>query len=102
MSDFLVTYDLQATRPDPHSEFLAQAEAQGWAVYMWGPTSKKWLRLPNTTLFGSFNNKDAAKKAFDAAATNTRSKNFKVVVEKYILVEVSDWMASSDVKIDSP
>jgi hypothetical protein len=53
MPDNLVTYDLKETDPDPHSEFITQAEARGWAAYKWGPQSQKWLRLPNTTLVGA-------------------------------------------------
>lgn len=97
MPDYLVTYDLRVTDPDPHGEFLDQAVARGWAVFKWGPQSQKWLRLPNTTLVGEFSSRDAAKDAFDQARAATQSVlGVRVTVEKYILSTYGNALFSSD------
>ena len=102
MPDYLVTYDLRETRPDPHGEFIVQAEARGWAVYKWGPQSKKWFRLPNTTLVGEFTDFDTAKAAFDAVKPATEAAlGVTVTVEKYILVAYGPHRFNSDDKRDT-
>lgn len=101
MTDYIVTYDLTRTTPEPYSTMLDEAEKRGWSRWIWGPTNKKWLRLPNTTLVGEFANRDAAKKAFDdaVAATGTAIGR-KVTVEKFILASYSGATFNSDEKAD--
>jgi hypothetical protein len=100
MPDYLVTYDLRETSPDPHGEFIRQSDARGWSPYKWGPQSQKWLRLPNTTLVGDFATRDAAKAAFDEAKKATEGAiGQTVTVEKYILVAYSNWLFDSDEKV---
>lgn len=102
MPDYLVTYDLQQTRPDPHHEFIEQAEAGGWAVFKWGTQSKKWLRLPNTTLVGEFTDLGAAKAAFDAVKPAIEAAlGVSVTVEKFILVAYGAHSFNSDDKRDA-
>lgn len=102
MPNYLVTYDLRETRPDPHSEFIEQAEARGWAAFKWGPQSKKWLRLPNTTLIGEFADLDAAKAAFGAVKPATEvALGASITVEKFILVAYGAYSLNSDDKRDA-
>jgi hypothetical protein len=101
MSDYFVTYDLEETRPDPHSAFLDEAEAVGWSRWIWGTKNNKWLRLPNTSLVGDFPTQAAAKKAFDDAVAATALKIGRSVdVEKFLLAAYSSATFNSDEKAD--
>jgi hypothetical protein len=73
--------------------------AEGWSTYIWGPKSKAWLRLPNTTLIGKFETKTSARATFAAARRNTMAAGYRVKVEKFIIVEFLAWTANSDVKV---
>lgn len=95
MPKFLVCYDLESTRPDPHDEFLEQVEAAGWSVWKLAP-SGLYYHLPNTTLTGVFKDIDAAKTAFQSAWRKTKAKGYKVNVEKWIVVEYSGAVYNSD------
>ncbi|MCJ2030913.1 hypothetical protein MKK50_16205 [Methylobacterium sp. J-043] len=97
MPKFLVCYDLEKTRPDPHGEFLEQVEAAGWSVWKYAP-SGIYYHLPNTTLTGVFRDLDTANRAFKSAWTKTRAKNYKVNVEKWIIVEYTASVFNSDDK----
>ena len=97
MADIFVTYDLEITNLDPHSAFLDQAEKQGWSRWKWGPSNRKWLRLPNTTLIGEFNNTAAAMAAFDRALAATAAEiGIDVNVKKYFLAAFWGAAYSSD------
>lgn len=101
MTSYFVSYDLTATNPGPHSEFLDQAELQGWSRWAWGSQTEKWFRLPNTFLIGDFPTRDAAKKAFDDTKTATaRAIGRSVIVEKFFLAEYSSALFASDEKAD--
>ncbi len=71
MTLLVVCYDLKTINPDPHDEFLDQADVLGWASKVWIPSRKQWYKLPDTTLVGDFANRAAATAAFDAAKTAT-------------------------------
>lgn len=101
MAKYFVSYDLKRTNPPPHSEFLDQAEKLGWSRWAWGPTSNKWCRLPNTFLIGTFDTKEKAKQAFDAAVSATSNElDVKVTVEKFFIAAYSNEVFNSDDKRD--
>jgi hypothetical protein len=101
LTNYFVSYDLTTTNPAPHSEFLDQAEIQGWSRWVWAPAKGKWYRLPNTFLVGDFPNRDAAKKAFDDAKTATATEIGKAVtVEKFFLATYSSSLFNSDETAD--
>ncbi len=97
MPDFLMSYDLRRTDPPPHAEFLKQATLQGWKVWILG-SNDYWYHLPNTTLEGTFANRDNAKIAFDRAVDATAAViKVPVTVEKFILVAYSQALFNSDI-----
>lgn len=101
MADYIAVYDLQDMNPSPYGEFIAQAEQRGWQRWIWGPKNKKWLKLPNTTLIGEFENGEAAKAAFDqSVAATTKSLGRQVIVEKYLIAVYHSAQYNSDEKID--
>lgn len=101
MTDYIVTYDLTNSTPSPYGTMLDEAEKLGWSRWIWGPTNKKWLRLPNTTLIGEFATQADAKKAFDdAVAATAREIGRKVTVEKFILAAYGGATYNSDEKVD--
>lgn len=98
MPDFLATYDLQSTHPDPHTEFLNQATKNGWRLWKLSTAQNKWYRLPNTTLEGPFNNRDAAVAALKKTQADTAAALGRTVnMEKWIVVEYSGAAWNSDV-----
>ncbi|KQY78636.1 hypothetical protein ASD52_01970 [Ensifer sp. Root142] len=97
MTTYVISYDIKKTTPDPYSEFLNQAEKVGWKVWIWAPSVKKWYRLPNTTLVGDFQNRDAAHRAFNTAVANTSAAiGVTVTVEKFFLAAYSESLFNSD------
>jgi hypothetical protein len=95
MPEYLVSYDLKATTPDPHKPFLDAAEPEGLLYVFQGTTDV--FRLPNTTLWGVFGTIDAAKSAFDRAKATAEKKIGKsVTVEKRIITRLEDWSIKSD------
>lgn len=100
MPTFIACYDLN-DRNNPHQDFLEAAEKLGWAPWILG-SSKKWNRLPNTTLHGTFDDKDAAVDAFKAiepAAEKTLGR--AITVEKWIVAQYSTATFYSDTKVDA-
>lgn len=101
MTDFIITYDLTRTNPEPYGTLLDEAETRGWSRWVWGAQSQKWFRLPNTTLIGEFADRSAAKKAFDDAVSATGTQiGRKVTVEKFFLASYSGSLFSSDEKLE--
>jgi hypothetical protein len=97
MTDYVITYDLKRTNPDPHSELLKQSEKVGLKAWILA-SNGYWYRLPNTTLVGSFVDRATAKAAFDAAVAATALEiTIPVTVEKWVLVAYSDSLFNSDV-----
>ncbi|EHP93429.1 hypothetical protein MetexDRAFT_1650 [Methylorubrum extorquens DSM 13060] len=99
MPKFLVSYDLRSTDPDPHGEFLDQVESAGWTVWKLAPNGL-YYHLPNTTLTGVFRDIDTARSAFQSAWGKTKSKGYKVIVEKWIIVEYNAATYNSDDRED--
>lgn len=98
MTRYLISYDLKKTNPQPYEEVLEQAAKVGWTVWIFAPNKNKWYRLPNTTLVGEFDNRDAAKKAFDTAIQGAaKSLGISITVEKYFLADYSGAQFDSDV-----
>ena len=101
MPDYFVTYDLRVTDPDPHAEFIRQAEARGWVTYKWGPTARKWYRLPVTTLVGQFYNSRVAKARFVSAREAAEAAlGIRVTVEKFILAAYRKAVFDSDERLE--
>lgn len=102
MSYFIVSYDLQSSGQDPHEEFITQAEALGWAPWIYASAKEKWYKLPNTVLIGDFASHDVALSAFKSTiAATTNSMGRAVKVEKFFLAAYSRPSFKSDVISDS-
>ncbi|SMF65785.1 hypothetical protein SAMN02982989_3404 [Xaviernesmea oryzae] len=95
MASFIASYDLN-DKNDPHDEYLAAAEKCGW--YPWILASDdKWYRLPNTTLKGEFDTKDAAVAAFKSIkGIAEKSLGKSITVEKWIVVQYTTATFNSD------
>jgi len=95
VADFLITYDLKSGSPDAHKPFLTAAEKEG-LLYVW-KGSDYVNRLPNTTLWGLFESKEAANKAFDRAlAAAGRTVGYTVTLEKRATSEMGSSAVNSD------
>ncbi|WP_162561211.1 hypothetical protein [Methylobacterium terrae] len=89
MTRFILSYDLEKTKPDPHPEFLRQAEALGWSKWI-KLADGKFNKLPNTTLHKSFENIEDANKSYSDIVSKTKAAlNATVNVEKVIIIEDS-------------
>ncbi|ASS57594.1 hypothetical protein [Rhizobium leguminosarum] len=100
MARYIAVYDIAETYPDPHSEFITQAEKLGWVTWVWAPARQKWYKLPNTTLIGEFADRDAAKAAFNDAAKAARAEVGKLTIEKYFIADYGAGAFDSDVTAD--
>jgi hypothetical protein len=97
VANFLLSYDVKSTNPEPYSALIAQLSKVGWSAWIWGAQPNKWLHLPNTTFVGSFANYSTAKKAFDdAVAAAAKDIKISVHVEKWIIAEYSTASYGSD------
>ena len=67
MADYLVTYDFRVGAPSQYKEFVECAEIEGH-VYVYD-LGDELARLTNTTIWGAFPDKKAAKAAFERAQT---------------------------------
>lgn len=100
LQSFVITYDVEDDDPSPYDELLDQAEANGWSRWVFGAKTKKYFRLPNTTLIGEFADKLAAEDAFLKAVKSTgKELGIKVVVSKYFLAAYSTARFVSDEKV---
>lgn len=96
MPKFIATYDLTNTSPSPYTAYRDAAIELGWAVWILG-SNDVWYRLPNTTLVGTFDNMDAADKAFDAIKPAAEKKlGRSITVEKHILANYTSSRFASD------
>ncbi|GJE36321.1 hypothetical protein [Methylobacterium persicinum] len=98
MDSYVITYDLKEGDPSPYRPFIEEAEKQG-LLYVWTGKSKV-VRLPNTTLWGRFEDVDAVRSAFDNAAREaSRRVGFTIDVEKrMIILEADAWVKSNVAK----
>jgi hypothetical protein len=88
MAQILVTYDLKKKDPPPHKVFLEEAEKQN-LLYIYEGASGNLLRLPNTTLWGMFDDAAAARDAFDRARAAAEERlGKKIKVEKRVVAEL--------------
>ncbi|WP_201859375.1 hypothetical protein [Microvirga soli] len=95
MPAYLVSYDLKSGNPSPHATFLASAEPEGWLYICKSAT--KIFRLPNTTLWGVFEDVAAANAAFDRALAAAEAQlGRRIILEKRIVTRLGDWSARSD------
>jgi hypothetical protein len=98
MAHILTTYDLKKTDPGPHRVFIEEAEKQG-LLYVYRGASGKLLRLPNTTLWGVFDDAAGARDAFDKALTAAEKKlRKKITLEKRVITPFEDGLIISDTK----
>jgi hypothetical protein len=98
MPNFLATYDLKETKPDPHSAFLQHAQTNGWNYWILS-SDNFWHRLPNTTLVGDFPSMGAAHTALEATRLATeRQLGIPVIMEKWIVVRYDENLFVSDVR----
>jgi hypothetical protein len=96
MPTFIASYDLEETEPDPHETFLEKAAERSWKLWIKSGGGKRY-RLPNTTLVGSFNDRDQAVAALKAARADTEKElGINVNMEKWIVAEYSGSTFSSD------
>ena len=87
MMKFIATYDLAE---GVHSEFLANAKEQGWSTEVPTKNAELW-KLPNTTLYGQFNDLNDAKSRFRSADRATaRNVSKQTVVSKVWISHVSE------------
>jgi exonuclease I len=97
MPNYLASYDLKETNPDPHSTFLAESRKRGWNYWVLS-SSNTWYRLPNTTLVGNFDSMSAAEKALeDTRVATAAAIGRAVTMEKWIIVGYSQSRFNSDV-----
>lgn len=101
MRRYVLSYDLKKTTPDPHSEFLRKAAKVGWKPWAWIESSKKWYRLPNTTLVGHFETRALAEAAFDKAIAAATEAGKTVIVEKYFFAVYTEALLNSNDKRDA-
>ncbi|MGO4441639.1 hypothetical protein [Rhizobium sp. RAF56] len=97
MPKYIACYDLAANHPDPHAEFIHQADMTGWSTWIWEPNLSKWYQLPNTTLIGEFETSDTAKAAFDKAVAATKLTVPDLLLEKYFITDYGLAIFNSDV-----
>jgi hypothetical protein len=100
MPDFLITYDLQdapSGKSDPHKPFLTAAQKEG-LLYVW--KGKNYVsRLPNTTVWGTFANIEAADAAFQRALTAaSKQVGYGIVREKKATASMERANVMSDVR----
>lgn len=96
MPKYIACYDLENVSPSPYSAFLTAAVMKGWSLRIEGADGNKY-RLPNTTLIGSFDSRDAAVQALKeahAAAEKEIEKSFKR--PKWIVASYTDATFYSD------
>ncbi|MCP3392097.1 hypothetical protein NLM27_25240 [Bradyrhizobium sp. CCGB12] len=87
MPNYLASYDLKETSPDPHPIFLKRAIAYGWSCWILA-SNNLWYRLPNTTLVGAFDNLVVAGNKLEAARVATQNELGRAVtMSKWIVVD---------------
>jgi hypothetical protein len=98
MAHILVTYDLKKTDPAPHRVFIEEAEKQD-LLYVHQVDSGKLVRLPNTTLWGSFDDAAAARAAFDKAVKAAEKRlGIKIKLERRVITPFAEGFLISDKK----
>lgn len=96
MPKYIACYDLEDVSPSPYSTFLTAAVVKGWNLRIEGGDGKKY-RLPNTTLVGTFDSRDAAVQALkDAHAAAEREIKRSFNRPKWIVATYTDSTFNSD------
>lgn len=94
MPRYLISYDLKSSEPSPHRPLLDAAEGQD-LLYVLHAT--ELYRLPNTTLWGIFADKKAARDAFERAIADAeRVIGRKITLEKRVITGFRDFFVRSD------
>ena len=95
MAEYLITYDLKKTDPSPYRIFLDECEKEDLLYIYKGSSSL--LRLPNSTVWGNFTNKTAARSAFSRAqAAAEKALGRKIILEKRVITKIDDAFFLSD------
>ncbi|WP_275497344.1 hypothetical protein [Bradyrhizobium yuanmingense] len=96
MPNYLASYDLKETSPDPHSVFLKRAIAYGWSCWILA-SNNVWYRLPNTTLVGAFDYLAVAEMKLESARVATQNELGRAVtMSKWIIVDYGSVRFNSD------
>ena len=86
--DVVITYDLKDGEPDPHKPFLTAAEKEG-LLYVWKGADYV-SRLPNTTVWGVFDNLAEANDAFTRALKKAgNAVGYAITLEKRATASMS-------------
>jgi len=94
MAEYLITYDFKVTVTSQYRTFSLCAEPQG-LLYVY--KADDLFRLPNTTIWGEFVSKEAARTAFDNAQAAAEKKlGVKMTLEKRVVTRMSDFFVRSD------
>ncbi|QQM29630.1 hypothetical protein JET14_15135 [Martelella lutilitoris] len=97
MADYLVTYDFKDSASKQWEEFVKCAELEGF-IYVYN-VGEELARLTNTTLWGEFENKTAAKAAFERAQAAAGKKIGRTItLEKRVITKMADVFVRSDKK----
>lgn len=97
LAEYLVTYDFKDGAPKQWEEFIKCAETEG-LIYVYD-LGKELARLTNTTLWGEFENKQAAKDAFERAQSAAGNNIGRAItLEKRVITKISDVFVRSDKK----
>lgn len=95
MAKYLITYDLKNTNPSPYTTFLEECEKED-LLYIY-EVSGELIRLPNSTIWGIFSNRKAARTAFDQAlAAAEKRLGRKITLEKRAIVGIAGASFLSD------
>lgn len=96
MPNYIASYDLTNTSPTPYAEFTKQAEARGWGTWITVDGGVRY-KLPNTTLYGSYPDRDAAVRALEETRAATQRALGKCIMEKWIVSDSPQATLNSDV-----
>jgi hypothetical protein len=96
MAQFIVSYDLKTTHPDPHDEFLRQAQKLHWGQWLIFPGNHE-KKLPDNTLVSRFKAMHEADVNLEEVARNTSAAlGVEVKLKKGVIIEVADSLAWTD------
>jgi hypothetical protein len=97
MKNFILTYDIESTNPDPHSKFIEYSERFG--LLFVAPAGGHLKRLPNTTLWGKFETKEDCLDAVHSAITLAELDiGSSINLKKFLITKASDVKFESDVE----
>lgn len=94
MARFIAAFDLKESTA--YAAFLTQARELGWSDLI-KTDNGRWYRLPNTTLAGTFDHRDAAGAALKATrAATERALGRPVMMPRWIVAEFGEAALDTD------